>query len=81
MFISCDYKLSGSASWQVNLKMDRCETWSSCVKTLKMTFGSNEVTATGSKIDINGQRLDEDANYVKGGNLKLKKNINSKTNF
>lgn len=54
---ACNYKLSGTQSWQVNVQPVDCTNWKKCSKQLSMLFGSVNVTARGNNIIVNGVTL------------------------
>lgn len=63
------YKLSGAESWEINFRADGCNDWSSCQKTLYMKFGGTDVIASGKKVKVDEDLLDDDESLIKDGNL------------
>lgn len=64
---SCDYKLSGASSWQINVKTEGCLNYNTCKKTLLMSFGSVKISANGGKISVDQNLLNDEENYIKDG--------------
>ena len=64
---SCNYKLGGTQSWQVNVQPIGCTSWKKCSKQLSMLFGSVNITAQGKDVTINGVTLASDAGIVVSG--------------
>ncbi|CAF1096107.1 unnamed protein product [Rotaria sordida] len=54
---SCNYKLGGTQTWQVNVRPTGCTNWQKCSKQLSMLFGSVNVTAEGNNVIVNGVTL------------------------
>ena len=64
---SCNYKLGGTQSWQVNVQPVGCSSWKKCSKQLAMLFGSVNITAQGRDVIVNGVPLDPTAGTVVSG--------------
>jgi von Willebrand factor type D domain len=64
---SCNYKLGGTQSWQVNVQPIGCTSWKKCSKQLTMLFGSVNVTALGKNVAVNGVALSDDAGIIISG--------------
>ena len=64
---SCNYKLGGTQSWQVNVQPISCTSWKKCSKQLSMLFGSVNITAQGKEVIVNGVTLATDSGIVVSG--------------
>ncbi|CAF4176668.1 unnamed protein product [Rotaria socialis] len=64
---SCNYKLSGTQSWQVNVRPIQCNNWKTCSKQLSMLFGPVNVTAVGSNVIVNGVTLNSTEGIIVSG--------------
>lgn len=64
---SCNYKLGGTQSWQVNVQPMGCTSWKKCTKQLSMLFGSVNITAQGRDVTVNGVLLPTDASTTVSG--------------
>jgi len=64
---SCNYKLSGTQSWQVNVQPNGCTNWNTCSKQLSMLFGTVNVTAQGNNVIVNGVTLNSTDGIVVSG--------------
>ncbi len=72
---SCNYKLSGTQSWQVNVQPIGCTNWKKCSKQLSMLFGSVNVTAQGNNVIVNGVKLNStDGTVVSGVTIERRGN-------
>lgn len=68
---SCNYKLSGTSSWSVNVHTEGCQNYNTCSKTLLMSFGSVKISAKGGEIIVDEKILDNEQNYIKDGRFFL----------
>ncbi len=73
---SCEYKLTGTTSWQIDIQSVNCDQWSTCQKILTVTLGGFNVVATGANVTINGVTLNSTQGYVNGRKEKRKKKQN-----
>lgn len=63
---SCQYKLTGTNGWQIDVKSVNCDQWSTCKKTLSITLGGFTIVATGTNVVVNGATLNPTQGYVNG---------------
>jgi hypothetical protein len=63
---SCEYKLTGINSWQIDVQSVNCDQWSTCKKILSITLGGFNVIATGKNVTVNGVKLNSNQGYVNG---------------
>lgn len=67
MFIySCQYKLTGTSSWEIDVQYVNCDQWTTCKKILSITFGGFRVIATGKSVTVNGVTLSSTQGYING---------------
>ncbi|CAF3360715.1 unnamed protein product [Rotaria sp. Silwood1] len=63
---ACQYKLTGTNNWEIDVQSDNCDQWTTCKKTLSITLGGFRVIARGKTVSINGVILDSNKGYVNG---------------
>jgi len=63
---SCQYKLTGTNSWEINVQSTNCDQWNTCKKTLSITLGGFRIIATGKTVSVNGVQLNPTQGYVNG---------------
>ncbi len=63
---SCQYILTGTNSWQIDVQSVNCDQWSTCKKTISITFGGFHVVATGHNVTVNDVTLNSSLGYVNG---------------
>ncbi|CAF4582630.1 unnamed protein product, partial [Rotaria sp. Silwood1] len=63
---ACQYKLTGTNNWEIDVQSDNCDQWTTCKKTLSITLGGFRVMARGKTVSINGVILDSNKGYVNG---------------
>ena len=69
---SCQYKLTGTNGWQIDVKTANCDQWSTCKKTLSITLGGFNIVASGKDVTVNGNALNSTQGYVSGRKQKIK---------
>lgn len=65
-FNSCQYKLTGTNSWEIDVQSTNCDQWSTCKKTLSITLGGFRIVALGKNVNVNGVTLNSTQGYVNG---------------
>jgi hypothetical protein len=63
---SCQYKLTGTSSWEIDVESVNCDQWGTCQKTLTITLGGFNIVATGNIVTVNGVTLNSTLGYVNG---------------
>ncbi|CAF2802982.1 unnamed protein product [Rotaria sp. Silwood2] len=63
---ACQYKLTGTNNWEVDVQSDNCDQWATCTKTLSVTLGGFRVVARGKSVNVNGVILNSTQGYVNG---------------
>ena len=66
MKFSCEYKVSGTNSWEITVQSVDCDQWSSCKKRLSISLGGFRIIATGTSVTVNDISLDPTQGYVNG---------------
>ncbi|CAF3426792.1 unnamed protein product [Rotaria socialis] len=63
---SCQYKLTGTNNWEIDIQSENCDRWETCKKTLTITLGGFRVVAVGKRVTVNGVALNSTQGYVHG---------------
>jgi len=63
---SCQYKLTGTNSWEIDVQTINCDQWSTCKKKLTITLGGFNIIAVGKDVIVNGYTLNSTQGYVNG---------------
>lgn len=63
---SCQYKLTGTNSWQIDVQSLNCDQWSTCRKNLTITFGGYNIVAVGTNVIVNGITINSTQGYTNG---------------
>lgn len=63
---SCQYRLTGTNSWEIDFQTVNCDQWSTCKKKLIITLGGFNIVAIGKNVTINGYTIGVNDGYVNG---------------
>ncbi|CAF0996864.1 unnamed protein product [Rotaria sordida] len=63
---ACQYKLTGTNNWEIVVQSENCDQWTTCKKTLSITFGGLRISARGKSVSVNGAVLNSTQGYVNG---------------
>ena len=66
---SCQYKLTGTNTWEIDVQFSNCDQWKTCKKTLSITLGGFRVVAIGKTVTVNGVALNSSEGYINGRKL------------
>ncbi|CAF2003035.1 unnamed protein product [Rotaria magnacalcarata] len=63
---ACQYKLTSTNNWEIDIQTDNCDRWETCKKTLSITLGGFRVVAVGKSVTVNGVALNSTQGFVNG---------------
>ncbi|CAF3508414.1 unnamed protein product [Didymodactylos carnosus] len=63
---TCQYKLAGTVNWEIDLQIENCDQWDTCVKQISSTFGEHRIVTRGHNVTINDVLLEITKGYTSG---------------